>query len=172
MSDKTRYAYLAGIIDGEGCFCIGAGRRQKWGVVNYNSHLTVGNTDIRLVQWLKENFGGSYYTVNKPTPRNKTPYVWRLTKKKEQELLTLAILPYLIIKRERAIIFLEFVRLPATENPEKRTELWNKLRILNKRGVGVETNMQDASSPEAMIESELQGDLQSDPVVTQEPITA
>lgn len=187
MSDKARFSYLAGIIDGEGCLTIGAGRKQY--CVNYNSIINVANTDIRLIKWLHENFGGKYYSIKKPTPRNKTPYVWRLLKQKEQERLLLAILPYLIIKRERAIILLEFVRLPRTADSSKRKELFDKLTALNKRGIGVTTNTSslpenedystfrskscmpgcncsEGDHGEVKIESGLTGDCESAPAVT------
>src|SRR5205807_2041834 len=102
---------FAGIMDGEGCFCIGAGRRKKWGVINYNPQMIVANTDIRLTEWLKENFGGTTFKQRPPSARCKVPHVWRLSKKKDMELLILASLPYLVIKKERAIVFLDFLRL-------------------------------------------------------------
>ncbi len=171
MSDKSKYSYLAGIIDGEGCFCIGAGRRQKWGVINYNPQILVGNTDHRLTAWLKENFGGVTFTQRPNNPRCKIPSIWRLSKKKDMELLILAIMPYLIIKKERAIVFLEFLRLPPIMNPERREELWKQLSILNKRGVDVETNTSSDPENGSKIESELTGDSKSGPVVTQETAT-
>lgn len=163
---KAKYGYLAAIIDGEGCLSIGAGRRQKWGVINYNSIVSVANTDIRLIKWLQENFGGNFFTAKQATPRNKIPYVWRLLKKKDIELLLLAIMPYLIIKKERAAILLDFVRLPREADPAKRKEYFDKLTVLNKRGIGVETNTSSCPEMDMKIESGLQGDLQSVPTVT------
>jgi hypothetical protein len=198
MSDKTKYAYLAGIIDGEGCLSIGAGRRQKWGVVNYNSIMSVANTDIRLIKWLHSNFGGNFFNGKQQRPTIKKHYIWRVLRHKDIELLLLAILPYLIIKREQAIILLELVRMSRDENPAKRKELWEKMAVLNKRGIGVTTNTSSSyDKPEVFtkqncfneqddfsenfdwaalqrlrkmkIESGLMGDHESDPAVTQEP---
>ncbi len=193
MSEKTKFAYLAGIIDGEGCLSIGAGRRQKWGVINYNSIVSVANTDIRLIKWLHRNFGGRFFDGKQQRPNNKKHYIWRLLKRKDIEVLLLAVLPYLIVKREQAIVLLDLVRLPSTENPAKRQELWEKMAVLNKRGVGVTTNTSGASfinrnsfmwktvddfteawkknsvANDSKIESGLTGDRESDPAVTQEP---
>lgn len=181
MSEKTKFAYLAGILDGEGCLSIGAGRRQKWSVINYNSIVSVANTDIRLIKWLHQNFGGNFFDGKQQRPTNKKHYIWRLLKRKDIELLLLAVLPYLIVKREQAINLLEFVRLPREENPTKRRELWEKMASLNKRGIGVTTNTSSNAARENMakfidrvldtlkIESGLTGDCESDPVVTQEP---
>jgi hypothetical protein len=199
MSEKTKFAYLAGIIDGEGCLSIGAGRRQKWGVVNYNSIVSVANTDIRLIKWLHQNFGGNFFDGKQQRPNNKKHYIWRLLKRKDIEVLLLAVLPYLIVKREQAIVLLELVRLPSTENPVKRQALWEKMAVLNKRGVGVTTNTSSELVPaqidqlivdalhkchekwvkeglvppytDSKIESGLTGDRESDPAVTQEPVT-
>ena len=56
MSDKTKYIYLAGIVDGEGCFSIGAGRRQKWGVINYNNALVIANTNLNAHKVAERQF--------------------------------------------------------------------------------------------------------------------
>jgi hypothetical protein len=164
---KAKYGYLAAIIDGEGCLSIGAGRRQKWGVINYNPIVSVANTDVRLIDWLVANFGGNFFIQKQQTPRNKQAYVWRLLAKREIELLLLAVMPYLIVKDERAKILLEFVRLPRMADPNKRKELFDKLTVLNRRGIGVEANTSSTSS-DVKIGSELQGDLQSVPPVTEE----
>lgn len=191
MSEKTKFAYLAGIIDGEGCLSIGAGRRQKWGVINYNSIVSVANTDIGLIKWLHTNFGGNFFDGKQQRPNNKKHYIWRVLKRKEIEILLLAVLPYLIVKRNQAIVLLEFVRLPRDMNPEKRQELWEKLGVLNKRGLGVTTNTSSVfdspviqrylesvdeqiinetiGEPNTKIESGLTGDRESDPTVTLEP---
>jgi hypothetical protein len=166
MSDKAKYSYLAGIIDGEGCLTIGAGRKGK--VTNYNSIIMVTSTSEQLVKWLQHNFGGNYYKSGRIVPRSKPAFIWRFLKHKEIELLLLAILPYLIIKREQAIILLEFVRLPRKDVPEKRNELFQKMKLLNQRGIdNVETNTQDMGNNSLKIESELTSDSKSAPVVIQ-----
>lgn len=172
MSDKAKFSYLAGIIDGEGCLTIGAGK--KGNVTNYNSIIMVANTNEKLIKWLQHNFGGNYYKSGRDVPNQKPAYIWRFLKKAEIEKLLLAILPYLIIKREQAIALLEFVRLPRyQETPEKREALFQKLKSLNKRGVdSVTTNTQDLSEEcnnvlTMKIESDLIGDYECAPVVTQ-----
>ena len=63
MNENEKLAYLAGIIDGEGTIVIAKGKIRK-GRINhpYSLRLVVMNTDIRLIEWLKENFGGSIHT--------------------------------------------------------------------------------------------------------------
>ena len=162
MSDKAKFSYLAGIIDGEGCLTIGAGK--KGNVTNYNSIIMVTSTSENLVKWLQSTFGGSYYKSGREVPNCKPAFIWRFLRKADIEKLLLAILPYLIIKREQAIALLEFVRLPRfTNDSPKREILFQKLRTLNKRGTGsVTTNMQESVIGTDKRESELTGDSESD----------
>ena len=163
MSDKAKFGYLAGILDGEGCLTIGAGQKET--CTNYNSIIVVSNTNKGLVDWLQTKFGGSVYLCRKQQGNQKEAYMWRVLKKKEIELLLLATLPYLVIKREQAKLLLEFVRLPRMNANDKRADLYNRLKKLNARGVSRETNTQELSDLDNMIESELHGDMQSDPTV-------
>lgn len=141
MSDKAKYMYLAGIIDGEGCITVGAGQRET--CVNYNPILAVQNTSKALIDWLQSKFGGQVYLSKKQTKKNKPAWTWRFTKKKDIELILLAVLPYLIVKREQAKILLNFVRLERAAPTELRVQAYEQLRKLNTRGISVTTNMQD-----------------------------
>jgi hypothetical protein len=78
MSDKAKYAYLAGIIDGEGCITIGAGKKET--CINYNALLLVQNTSKELIDWLQKHFGGHVYLSKKETAKTKTAWMWRFTK--------------------------------------------------------------------------------------------
>ena len=49
MSDKAKYGYFAGIIDGEGCLTIGAGQKET--CINYNAIMCVQNTSKTLIDW-------------------------------------------------------------------------------------------------------------------------
>lgn len=91
--EKTKLAYLAGLIDGEGCL-----RINKEG----RTGITVTNTDLKMIAWIKENFGGKLYK------EDKTKYGWRICyrveirKTKDVLKLLKAVLPYMITKREKA----------------------------------------------------------------------
>jgi LAGLIDADG endonuclease len=165
--NKAKYIYLAGIIDGEGCITIGAGKKET--CINYNALLLVQNTSEKLIDYLQSTFGGQKYLSKKETSTTRTAWMWRITKKAHIEQILLAVLPYLIIKREQAKILLNYVRLERTAPTELRKQAYEALRKLNSRGKSVTTNTQDSITIE-MIESELHGDMQSDPVVTQEVI--
>jgi len=193
MSDKAVYAYFAGIMDGEGTITIcrseyvanrkAEGNRpaRRYKTVGISLKISVKNTDMRLMKWLKSRFGGEYYLDTGKKPENwKDSYVWHYAAESKEDFL-LAILPYLIIKREQALVALEYIRLGRDIRcPEKRQALYEKIVALNQRGKLVETNTQDAickcGHPElhltfvcpkiAMIESVLTGDSESAPTVT------
>ena len=178
MSDKAKYGYLAGIVDGEGTITIGRseyvahrkaeGSRpaRQYNSLGFHVKVSVKNTDLRLMKWLKNRFGGEYYDAKSKNPSWKDSYVWHHAAESKQEFL-LAILPYLIIKREQALVALEFLRIDSQVRcPEKRQALYEKIVTLNQRGKLVETNTQDAPEDGVMIESVLTGESESAPTVT------
>ena len=88
-------AYTAGIIDGGGCVCLS---RVKDKTIRYRLTVSVGNTDKRLVDWLKVTFRG-YSVLQSRTKGNKDYYQWRLHSQKASAFLSL-ILPYLKLKKK------------------------------------------------------------------------
>lgn len=167
------------MVDAEGCISIGAANHVTTAGNSYTAfmlRIQIANTSKKLMDWLVENFGGVVYT-KKPNPNQKSPklvHQW-FTKggASAQERFLLSILPYLLIKREQALVALEFIRSSREQNPDKRRTLREKMRSLN-RGESVTTNTQDLSGSfqdgtelTMMIESELTGNRESASVVTQ-----
>ena len=153
MSDKAVYAYTAAAIDGEGTITIGRSEYeqtdrngQKYPSVGFRAVISVKNTDVRLMKWLQSRFGGQYYREDNSEKKWKDSYQWcHCAENKEQFLL--AILPYLVLKREQAKVLLEFLRIEKwAKAPTKRQELYEKIVALNRRGRPVETNTQDIAS--------------------------
>src|ERR1019366_7280555 len=174
MSDKAMYGYAAGLVDGEGTITVCRSeydsvvknRNNKvYHHIGFHVKVSIKNTDERLMKWLQSRFGGEYYTDEsslKKNPTWKPSFVWHHAAKDKEPFL-LAILPYLIIKKEQAILALEFIRLGYNVRcPEKRQELYEKILALNQRGKPVETITQDVSD-DTMIESVLTGDSESTP---------
>ena len=104
MPTKLEYAYLAGIMDGEGTFGI---YRSKDGR-NHHLRCYVVNTDPKLITWLYDTFGGLVYSrKSKKNPHWKLKYEWVLCKGETVDLVEL-LLPYLIIKRDQAELAIKF----------------------------------------------------------------
>ncbi len=157
--DKVYWSYLSGLIDGEGTIQI-----NKTSKGSYECRVKIGNTDLRLMHWLASNFGGVYYTETNRNPlKHKTLYQWRIKGRRNTENLLLGTLPYLVLKAEQAKQALNYLRAETTED---REAAFLAIRPLNKRGSSVTTNTQEASQ-EVKIESELMGDHESVPAVTQ-----
>lgn len=58
-------AYLAGVIDSDGCIAISKyyDTKKPNRSPRYVVDLTVVNTSVRLMNWLVDNYGGSYSNV-------------------------------------------------------------------------------------------------------------
>ena len=175
MNDKHRWPYVAGIVDGEGSFSIYFNEHSQ----THNARITIGNTSISLIKYLLHNFGGTFYSFQPEKMHGfnrRVMYSWRLSGSKNKENFILGILPHLVIKKEQAKTFLEFLRVPrcgrwslkeqVSQNRETRDFLMKKLSSLNHGDISVSTNTQDSTTVE-MIEPELMGDHESAPDVNQ-----
>ncbi len=97
FQSREDMSYLAGLIDGEGCFYL-AHHKNGHGFIHEDPRIIVSNTNKDIMLWLKDNFGG-YTTTQKPTnPKHKMKYQWIIA---GQKALMLAnwLEPLLIIKR-------------------------------------------------------------------------
>ena len=90
-------AYLAGILDGEGCLK----PSKAWKNPScFSLRCEVSNTDKDLISWLYKTFGG-YTAPIKRSPPQKPQYRWRL-RVPEMKLIIPQVLPYLVTKRNEA----------------------------------------------------------------------
>lgn len=120
MSARSKYtrkdytvaqcAYMAGIMDGEGSFYIGnySGNRKN-GDRHYQTVLSVSSTDIALIDWLHQTFGGMRreYTPNQMAKNcRKKVYSWAASSDRLLHICEL-ILPYLTIKKRQCEIMIE-----------------------------------------------------------------
>ena len=115
LSEKE-LAYIAGIVDGEGCITV---RSPAKGDASYPVSMTffIANTDISLLNWLLDRICGGV-SWNE-TPVQTKPY-WRLVFPVAfgEELLR-ALLPYLIVKKPQAELMLK-IRDAYHANPVRR----------------------------------------------------
>lgn len=96
--NNDKLSYLAGIIDGEGTVTIHT---------SGTPYLTVTNTNKKLIDWIKNNFGGRT-TMVKPQPNQKLIIVkWYMYGKEAIEILKY-VFPWLIVKRENALILIDW----------------------------------------------------------------
>lgn len=147
----AQLAYLAGILDGEGCFIIGCyAFSKKTGVPHFHTTIQVTSTDKVLIEWLVDNFGGKLSTYTAKQMANnckRIPFRWTIYSDRVKHLCECT-LPYLVIKKDQAQIMIDmrntFERTrmrkgdQGTQPLEKevldlRYELFNKLKSLHIR---------------------------------------
>lgn len=122
MNEKEKIAYLAGIIDGEGTIAIAKQKiRESRKNHLYSLRMSVGNSDKRLIDWLKENFGGSIHIMKEGHGRKF--YQWTLGSKDTYKLLK-EMKDYLVIKKEQADIGIEFYKKTLRHNSGERVPMW------------------------------------------------
>ena len=167
---QEKIAYLAGIIDGEGHI----GVYKTMGRINmrYRVRVGVSNTNDKLLEWLMSEFGGFYKSKKVYKSNHKVSYFWQLADNDADYLLEM-VLPYLIIKKQQAILVLCYRKLQkdckthpgySSVSNSIREEVYNAMKHLNMRGPleSVETNTLDINKLLMKIESELTGDRKSE----------
>jgi len=142
LKGKNLLAYVAGIVDGEGCITI----TNIGG--NYDSKkflgvaIEVGNTNPWIAQFLEMNFGGHHYTKKfKNNPTWKPCHYWKVTSKSAVEFLKI-ILPYLQIKKPQAELAITFQarKFTGTRNLTDEQRVLNEadkilIQSWNKKGI-------------------------------------
>ena len=143
---EVELAYAAGIVDGEGYVGIKCSEREKEQKSrSHRVYLSVGNTDERMVKFLNDKFGGTYYYAERgsSSPNAKPMYTWKLSAISAVTFLK-QVLPYLITKKERAEIAIKFQDTISNANKAKgiteelleiRDAYMGEMFRLNKKGV-------------------------------------
>ncbi len=146
MPPPDKLSYLAGIIDGEGCFTAywdkqGERGKQRDGL---RTRITVANTNYDLMVWLKKNYGGFIYTRKKMNnPNWKIGHQWILGINRESGELIDSLIPILIAKKEQAKIIRTFIDDISTQGhktndivKKKRKYIYHRMKELNLKGTG------------------------------------
>jgi hypothetical protein len=119
IMNKLTAAYLAGVIDSDGCIDIYRSKR-KGCVSGYSdrARVRIGMMDKELIEWLKKSFGGYlHYTKRVDTKSKAKPfYVWHLDGGKQLKPFIDAIYPYLKVKKKQAETLKEFMKTFETES--------------------------------------------------------
>jgi len=141
-------AYLAGIVDGEGCVSIMKAKpRNRSQNPCHILRITIANTNKDLIDWLVIKMGGCSRKSSRANyPSHwKDSWQWHIEGFKALELLCL-VEPYLIIKKAQANIGIEFQTKKTPGMGRRgisqkevlfRDSFRNRLTILNKKGKDV-----------------------------------
>lgn len=128
MLTPTEWAYLAGLIDGEGSISIG---RQSGKPTS--AKVRFNNTDRDVIDWVKNRFGGLECEANSNSSYGKK-ICWRLDWNGSNTIPILeGMLPYLVIKGQLALVALEYLALTKNQGGTPKTipsESWEKRDVL------------------------------------------
>lgn len=145
LSTMAERAYLAGFVDGEGCFHIGKAKASNQS--GYHPTLTVCNTNIKVLEYIQTIFGGTLQVLpykNYPKWKPRGVLAWSSTNMRK--VITM-ILPFLVIKKEHAEIVLGLQATKLNRNEAGRSKKLNystrlfraearkRLTELNYRGI-------------------------------------
>ena len=128
LSERDR-AYLAGIIDGEGCITLS--RRPPKGPNKpiYALYVSIVNTSPALEAWLRSRLPDIAIYRREQRQHWKPIYHWVLSGSRRVMVFLREIAPYLIIKREQAMMLADgYLMLDESE----RYRLWQALRAAKK----------------------------------------
>jgi hypothetical protein len=109
MRTEAEKAYLAGILDGEGCVGV-AWREGKY----LTPTIQVVNTNPILLDWLHDRYGGSVRGRPDVRLNRKPSFCWTVCGQKALTVLRDA-RPYLLLKTEQADILLAIPRQSTKE---------------------------------------------------------
>lgn len=119
---KTDYCYIAGYLDGDGCFYIGKKNSNKRLSQKYIISIAITSVNSKVLYFFKSLFGGGVGLISKEFQNQKPLYQWSIQKKDTINLCE-KILPYLVEKKEECITAIDFIR-------SKNDECLNKMKIL------------------------------------------
>lgn len=112
MATETDLAYLAGLIDGEGCIRVKKSKpRNDRSTPTYTAAVHVRMVDEPAIAFLSATLGGWYYK-ERPHSRGRPLYCWQATGRVADAALR-AVRPYLRIKGPQADVALELAVLRA-----------------------------------------------------------
>ena len=102
---KIDTAYMAGIIDADGCISVNTTRYYTYW------RITINNTSKSLMDWIEDKFGvGGVNKERRKRPKNhKRVYVFLVAAQKEVLEMVKKIEPYLIVKKQKAQECIEFL---------------------------------------------------------------
>jgi hypothetical protein len=109
LSD-VQAAYLAGLIDGEGCLFISKQQFKRCVYPSYRAHLIIVMTSKSVIEYVHSLVGaGNVYFVKSISENLQHKYRWEVTNNADLFKIISGIMPFLIVKKHEAETALEFI---------------------------------------------------------------
>ena len=126
--------WLAGFIDGEGCFNITRCRTTIY------PRLLIVNTNLDILEEIKKRYGGDITSRKNGKDNWKTFNSYRASCKAFKRIVS-DVLPYLNLKKENALLCLEMLK---TKDMSKRITMKDEMNKLNKKGIAIAMSVKSA----------------------------
>lgn len=107
MADDVERAYVAGIVDGEGC--IGLTKKNNGYDNCYRYYVQVTNSNLKMLEWMRDRFGGHI----RPMHHSTFALEWH-SKEDIYDFLTI-IEDFLIVKKSEALAMIDFCMTPSSD---------------------------------------------------------
>lgn len=146
---RADLAYIAGLIDAEGCFRIKNWQPKRQGRnESFVISLEIGNTKFAIFPWLIERFGGSVIYRKPTTKRHNPMIIWSLSSDSLYQF-SKNVHPFLRVKKERCEKLIQFHQTNVPQGGDRsspefrnyivdllftRKKLFNEFQVLNKKG--------------------------------------
>lgn len=137
---ETEKAYLAGLLDGEGCVGISKIKsRSNLREYDYRLRVIITNSNFPVICWLKEKTGiGCAYEYKKSfSDKWKLIHRWQATSEQARDFLE-AVRPYTIIKSEIIDLCMQlpkrYNRKLGDEAYKEQSKIFDLAKEKNKRG--------------------------------------
>jgi len=115
LKKDTDFAYLAGLVDGEGYIGIIRG----WPY--YRPLIAIESTSGEIMEWLKKFPEGRIYYRKSQNPNWKDCHTWRCHSSSKIKAILAAISPYVVLKKKQVELMHEYLQLRIPrENEAKR----------------------------------------------------
>ena len=133
MGDDLRVAYIAGLIDADGCVAI-----NKVDEGRYAPCLSFVNTSLDLVYLIQDRFGGNIQQKKKVSKNHADVFELQIRDSKELAHALHILIPFLRYKKKKAELAKEYVwsimdnkkKKLSVETKETRKEILHRWRLL------------------------------------------
>ena len=124
---NTNLIYMAGYIDGDGCFSVGKYTDRKRNLVRYQHHITISSTNSNLLKDFHKEFGGCFRMIHeRHIPEgHKQQYQFVLSANEQSSQFLEKVIPFLAEKKSQAEILYNFIN---TRCKETRNELIESMK--------------------------------------------
>ena len=126
---ETEKAYLAGLIDGEGCITLTVSKKGQLP----QPQLSISNKNLEVLRWVRQQTGYGSLITKKPYKANHSiTYAWQINCVGRVTQVLSSVCKYLIIKKRHAkLIMLEYPKCTPRNGRYSSKQLFEKVKLVH-----------------------------------------